>query len=98
MYLEIMYIQHWMVSWMIRKSIGEEIVMSTGYYFSDNYAGGIGFNFSESQFNGDVQGTTILSRSDTINKNSISNQYSILPHLQVPESVNTELRKWLEDR
>lgn len=74
------------------------IGLSTGYYFSDNYAAGIGFNFSESQFNGDVLGTTVLSRNDTINKNSISNQYSILPHLRssIPLSANQRLNIFID--
>jgi len=75
-----------------------EIGLSTGYYFNDNYAAGIGFHFAQSKFNGDVIGSTLLSRNDTINKNSQTDHYSISPRLRssIPLTANKRLNVFID--
>ena len=59
------------------KSTDYSFGISTGYYFSDNFAAALGFDFGQSEFSG-----LVLSRNDTINKKSLTDNYSLTPTLR----------------
>ena len=58
-------------------SIDYSLGFGTGYYFSDNFAAGLGFDFGQSEFNGFV-----LVKNDTINKMSLTDSYRLTPRLR----------------
>jgi hypothetical protein len=54
-----------------------DIKLSAGYYFTDNFAATVGFEYIESKFIG-----TSVKRNDTIDMNSLNTTYGIAPSLR----------------
>jgi len=75
------------------KSTIYKIVVGTGYYFSDNFAAGLGFSFGENRFTGDV-----IDRNDTIYSNSLTYDYSLSPLLRssIPVVPNKRLSLYVD--
>lgn len=69
------------------------IGVGTGYYFSDNFAGGIGFVFGESIFDG-----TLLRNNDTVQNNSVTTDFKLTPLLRssIPLVPNQRLSVYID--
>lgn len=75
------------------KSNDYNIGTGTGYYFSGNFAAGLGFVFGESIFDG-----TILKLGDTVQNNSITTNYKLTPLLRssIPLVPNKRLSIYID--
>lgn len=69
------------------------IKLTGGYYFSDNFAGSLGFQYGNTNFDG-----TVLKLHDTINKKSLTKSYTINPSLRssIPLVKNQRLSLYVD--
>lgn len=67
--------------------------LTGGYYFSDNFAGSLGFQYGNTNFDG-----TVLKLRDTINKKSLTKSYTINPSLRssIPLVKNQRLSLYVD--
>ena len=74
------------------------IGLTAGYYFSDNFAAGMGFNYERQKLSGYSHGLTLLSKNDTVSKNSQTDHYTISPRLRssIPLSGNKRINIYID--